>query len=290
MTHPPRRPRPVYLQKSPLKPRMKLFPFSSSSCIAFIAVALFGCSFGPPLEAAAIVAPGIDLNNPSWRTPENLKPLDADGDNIYGTAGYLLFRFASAANSTAISFDNGTNGTLNSLPAYVGVASTPGTGPDRMFGSKAAIDDPNNPGSLVATGVAYRNAGFNNLDSQAYLQVSITGDVPAGGIRLGVLTDNSGVNDPPTSVTLTQISGSGFDMQTYPGAYAGVPEPNWYFFDVLDAVSGDVFEISFGNRLSGFKPTIAGLTLDVIPEPTASALLLSGIGVFGAGRRNRRVQ
>jgi hypothetical protein len=234
-------------------------------------------------EAAIIAAPGIDVNDPSWRTPTVIKPLDVDADNVYGTDGYLLVRFNSPANSTALSTVNGTNGTLNTLPSFLTIQSVPGTGPDRMFGAKAPIDDPNNVGGAdVPTGVAYRNTGFGDNNEQAYLTLTIGSDVPGAGFRLGVLTDNSGINDPPTSVTLAQTVGSGSETQSYPSVYAGVQQPDWYFFDILGASPGDAFVLSLGNRTIGFKPTVSGLTVDVVPvvpEPALGALC--GLGVAG---------
>ena len=116
---------------------------------------------------------------------------------------------------------------------------------------------------------------------------SIGADVPAAGLRLGVLTDNSAVNDPPTSITLTQTVGSGSDTQSYVGVYAGVAQPDWYFFDILGATPGDAFVLSFGNRVVGAKPTVAGLTLDVVPEPGFAPLCaLGAMGILL--RRPRR--
>ena len=89
-------------------------------------------------EAAIIAAPGIDVNDPSWRTPTVPKPLDVDGDNVYGTDGYLLVRFNSPANSTALSTVDGTNGTLNTLPSFLSILTVPGTGPDRDVRSEGA--------------------------------------------------------------------------------------------------------------------------------------------------------
>jgi len=230
--------------------------------------------------AATISAPGIDVNNASWRTTSVSKPLDVDGDNIYGTAGYFFVRFNSPANSTAFSTVNGTNGTLNTLPAYLTVTSVATTGPDRMFGAKAPIDDPTNvAGADVATGVAYRNTGFSDTNEESYLTLTIGSGVPATGLRLGVLTDNSGVNDPPTGVRLTQSVGSGSDTKSYVSVYAGVAQPDWYFFDILGANPGDAFVLALGNRMVGFKPTVAGVTLDVVPEPGFAPLC--AVGVIG---------
>jgi hypothetical protein len=152
-----------------------------------------------------------------------------------------------------------------------------------MFGAKAPIDDPNNVGGAdVPTGVAYRNTGFGDNNEQAYLTLTIGSDVPGAGFRLGVLTDNSGINDPPTSVTLAQTVGSGSDTQSYPSVYAGVQQPDWYFFDILGASPADSFVLSFGNPTIGFKPTVSGLTVDevpVVPEPALGALC--GLGVAG---------
>jgi hypothetical protein len=254
-------------------------------------IALFTCWISArDAGAAMIAAPGIDVNDPSWRTPTVLKPLDVDGDNVYGTDGYLLVRFNSPANSTALSTVDGTNGTLNTLPSFLSILTVPGTGPDRMFGAKAPIDDPNNVGGAdVPTGVAYRNAGFSNNDSQPYLTLTIGPDVPASGFRLGVLTDNSGVNDPPTRVTLTQTVGTGSDSQSYDSVYAGVQQPDWYFFDILSAEPGDEFVLAFGNRVVGFKPTVSGLTVDVAPlVPEPGCISLCALGIIGIPWRRRR--
>ena len=262
-------------------------PFPLISLWSIFLGVLFFLAAGGGAEAATISAPGMDVNDPSWRTPGVAKALDVDGDNIYGSAGYLLVRFNSAANSTAFSTVDGTNGTLNTLPTYLTVTSVAGTGPDRMFGAKAAIDDPNNVGGAdVATGVAYRNTGFNDNNAEPYLTLTIGSGVPASGLRLGVLTDNSAANDPPTSITLTQSVGSGSNTQSYLSAYAGVQQPDWYFFDILGANAGDAFVLSFGNRALGSKPTVAGLTLDVVPEPRLAPLC--AVGLIAVLHRPRR--
>ena len=70
------------------------------------------------IQAGVLTAIGTDASDPSWRTPTVAKPLDGDGNNVYGSLGYFLPRFATtAAGTVAFSTVNGTNGTLNTLPS-----------------------------------------------------------------------------------------------------------------------------------------------------------------------------
>lgn len=252
-------------------------------------VAAFVAAGVVPVRAAVIGAPGVDANDPSWRTTTVAKPLDADHDNVYGTAGYLLFRFNSPASSSGLTFTNNSNGTLNRLPSYLAVSSVATTGASNQFGAKLAIDNPGGSGT-AASGVAYRNAGFADTNVESYLNLTFS-SIPAGGVRVGILTDVSPGNDAPTSVVLTQTSGSGTGSQSYADVIASTAtaQADWYFFDLTGVAAGDVFTVGFGNRASGSKPTVSGLTVDALPAPTPEpgALGLVAVGGIALVRRRR---
>ncbi len=244
-------------------------------------------------SAGVLTAVGTDLNDPSWRTASVPKSQDNNGDNIYGTNGYFLPRFNSAAGTVAFTNTTG-NGTINTLPAYLTLAAaTGGTGPNDAYGAKLAIDNPTATGT-AASGIAFQSA-VGPTGTNPFFTFTISTGVPAGTLRIGILSDTSAGNgNIPTSFTLAQTAGTGTGTVTLADALAptAAAQADWYFFDIANAAAGDVYTLSLGTTtaVANAKPTISGVTLDVVPEPSSWAMMLAGVvGFAGWTRRRQRM-
>ena len=247
---------------------------------------------GATANAGVLTAVGTDLNDPSWRTATVPKSQDNNGDNIYGTNGYFLPRFNSAGSTVAFTTANNTNGTINTLPSYLTVASAGGaTGPNDQYGAKLPIDNPSVAGTTAASGIAFQSA-VGPTGTNPFLTFTINTGVPTGTLRIGILSDTStGNGNIPTSFTLTQTVGTGTGNVTLTDALsptATTAQADWYFFDIANAVAGDVYTLSLGTTMAvaGAKPTLSGVTLDVVPEPSTWAML--SVGAVGLGLAARR--
>jgi len=201
-----------------------------------------------------------------------LKPLDSDGNNVYGSDGYLL--------------TGSTDLLVN--PAYATVSRASGnTYPGN--GSYTLVDNPQASGTR-RTGVWYSSSAQNSVDD--LVRIDITA---AKSFRLGILTDNADFSDiSPDQLRVRQTVGGAADSGLI-GAYL---EPNrdtdWYFFDILNAKVGDTFVISGRNVYGGSGAQgsngIGGITFDTAvatPEPGSIALLITG-GIAGASFLRRK--
>ncbi|MBI1369428.1 MAG: hypothetical protein GC162_12340 [Planctomycetes bacterium] len=148
-----------------------------------------------------------------------------------------------------------------------------------MYGAKSAIDNPAG-GADVASGIAFRNTTASSGVEFAFMKITLAANLPSG-IRLGVLTNNSGGTDIPLSIRLAQTTGTGTDSVMY--SVPNENQPDWYFFDITGGVGGDVFTLFTTSR--GGKPTIGGLTVDLIPTPAALPAGLTLLGLTSMRRR-----
>ena len=261
----------------------------------FFAVPLAGVilmSGGAAVKAGTVTAPGIGVNQTEWRTPTVVKPFDGDNNNVYGSAGYFLPRFTSdTSGAPPFTTSNGVNGTLNTLPAFfsVGVPAS-ATAANTTFGAKLPIDDPNNvAGPNVASGIAFHSGGVP-AGFGTFINFTINSGVPAGAtLRVGILSDTSGAGDVPNGFTLAQTTGTGTSSATYTGLGTD-SRADWYFFDIANPLVGDVYTLSISANAAGVQPTIGGVSLDIVPEPSTWALLFVGLGgVLGLALRQRRL-
>ncbi len=165
---------------------------------------------------------GPDLGDGAWRTASRTKPLDPDGDNVYGTAGYdVLYS---------------QNGNLQSLPTGVSVTQlAPGLYPGN--GGYTVIDNPATPGSTIISGVGY----FGGITpGAAYDFVSVSFSANAKYV-MGIYSDNTdyaGIS--PSALRVYQVSGGTADSGLI--TTAGTRNGDWYFFNI-SANAGDVFHI-----------------------------------------------
>jgi hypothetical protein len=259
-----------------------------------------------------------------WRDSGTAKAYDADGNNVYGTAGYYLFgtrfdypnRNATPGNAFVNPTDNSVYPNITATPSFV-------AGTQILVGRKAGgwnysvIDDPR-----VTNGVRDMNWGLSqtppSTNQPAYVKLGFldgddalpaTGDlasatgvgrwgfavgasVPAS-FRVGVMTDGGdNAAFAPNEVLLAQVDSvtlapiSIVSSGTVVTSRYGV---DMHFFDITGALPGDTFAFLVRNtQANNFgNAGVAGFTFDVTPEP-GSMLLLGLLGVAGLMRRRFR--
>jgi len=226
------------------------------------------CLLAPAAQAATITAAGLDTTTqPNWRTTTTIKPLDGDGDNVYGTLGYIAY-------ATSI-------GTLNGLPAYLTV--TPNGANNSFAGGYAVFDNPTlTPGASVAdinSGFAYR---LNNLaNTSLNLYDLIFGASTPTLLRIGVIQNGAG--GPIASFTLTG-GGSATQLVNKLGSDDGIIR--YAFFDVANA-AGSTLTLSGLSGLVGDNVGLSGFTVDAVAIPEPASLGLLGLGAIAMLRRRR---
>jgi hypothetical protein len=247
-------------------------------------------------HAAAVTFAGADIGTPThdvgqWRSASQAKPLDADGNNVYGSAGYALF----AATNPATSNGNNaapntfpTNGdpyteatNLISLPSWVATSAIL-TGTEAGGWNYKSVDNPvTTPGgspSLVKLGLLTDGTGN---------KWSFTvGAAPPSDFRFGVMMDGlDSPGFPASAITLTSsISGTATTLTPADGLV------DFYFFDVKGAVTGETFTLSGLQGVNG-TAGIDGVSFDVFPVPEPSSLVaclsIGALVVFRVRRRKR---
>ncbi len=267
----------------------------------------------PSAQAAAITYVNQDFNNDrvrGWRTIGSgggPKTLDLDGDDIYGTAGYLMFAtLAQPQTGFTNVFPNPNNlytldttatggggagnrlTSLNSLPAGVSIANgwlAPNEGLSADF--YPLIDNPLG-GDDVRVGFARRNTNNapNGINGE-FFDITLGADTPGVGnpdavLRLGVYLHNDTNAGVADFVRLQQdgVTNTGFNEN-----FAGDFGSTIMFYDITNYQAGDVISVYVQGRDTSNLVAVSGLTFDVlIPEPASLALLAAG-GLVVLGRR-----
>jgi hypothetical protein len=243
-------------------PKFSLTSFPALASLSVLVLAV-------QTHAATILYVGSDLaTSGSWRTAAVTKTLDADGNNVYGSDGYLL---------------TGSSDLLSN-PSYASVSRLSTS----TFPGNAAYTTVDNPtgGVALRTGVWYSSGSVTDQQQDLAL-ITMTA---AGSFRVGILTDNADFADiSPDNLRIYQVTGGTADS----GLIASYLEPNrdtdWYFFDIIGASAGDKFAIAGTNaRLgSGAQDSngIGGITFDSVPEPSVTMYEAFGILVLLSRRR-----
>lgn len=200
-----------------------------------------------------------------WRTATTPKPLDIDGDNIFGSFGAVHWTVAG----------------LNEFPA---ASASPGWhyAGETTFGQYrnpdyAIIDNPVTPGTDITAGI-----GAVQFPGTFTFEMTGTPETYAGRtLRIGIMADILGPGewaaDSGKSYSLSQISGGTSDSGpiTLRAGAPGNGQPELYFFDITGVNPGDVFRITAFPNLVGFPGYIGPVTWDLsspIPEPSTSFL------------------
>ncbi|MCU0792662.1 MAG: hypothetical protein MUE42_07390 [Opitutaceae bacterium] len=227
------------------------------SCIP-AAFALLGA------EAAQIAASGADTTTTrdAWRTASVAKPLDVDGDNVYGTDGYLMFQTGYSGDKHVVK-PNVFADASDALPRYVTVLPA---GATASLGSAkfAMIDDPTEPGSDLLSGVALVSGVAPGAEVSIFKLV--LKNQPAQGVRVGVMVNNA-VDRNPGAVRLA-LDGDATVTATHHTAQSARNQACYFFFDVT-GLSGTstltlyVTEDTTDNNKSG-EVRIGGLTFDTL--------------------------
>lgn len=234
-----------------------------------------------------------DLHTTTWRNTGYVKPLDADHDNVFGTAGYVMYAVdpltgnqGDGSNPSAGDFVNplyfstvrtagGTRTvqTYKSIPEYFTLTNQ--YQHTVSFGmGYPTIDDPTGASAGVEAGFAGRAVALGTETSM--MQFTINAGFPAEGVRIGVLLDHAGPNST-ASMRLTPNGASGTQVITQ----GETSLMGFYFFDVTNAVPGDKLNLFLTPRLGDISnfALYRGVTIDALPVPEPSVLWFFAIAL-----------
>ena len=219
----------------------------------------------------------ITVNN--WRTAATAKPMDIDGNNIYGSHGAVHWtvvganEFPAGSASPGWSYQGEVTFGQFSSPAY------------------AQIDNLLNPATDSGAGIG----AVGNPGSFTFEMTGVTATYAGNVVRVGVMADvlssaEWAADFGKTFRVLQTVGGSG-DSGTISlrGGGAGNGQPEMYFFDITGVNPGDRFQIIAGNGPGqpGYIGSVSWDVAPVIPEPSGVSLAGLAAGAF-LHRRNRR--
>jgi hypothetical protein len=215
---------------------------------------------------------GADIaTNGAWRTNSVVKPLDPDGNNIYGTDGWQAGSWAAGA----------------SLPAYATVAvNAPNSFDAANLGGVTylSLDNPVAAG-VLETGVHYYgNAVTGN--EQDFYTITLTG---AADFRIGIITDHTDLAAiSPSQLRVRQTAGGSANS----GLIATIDrdlDGDYYFFDITGGQAGDTFVVSGvvstfpdGTPPGAQSNGLGGITFDTI-TPSQAVIRYAGADIDTQG-------
>ncbi|WP_231956349.1 PEP-CTERM sorting domain-containing protein [Posidoniimonas polymericola] len=259
---------------------------------------------GGPADVNAYVVAG-------WRANDVAKPLDVDGDNVYGSAGYAMFgtRFdypnanLQGGNAFVNPTDNSVFPNLVDLPSWVSGSQIHAS---RKAGgwAYALIDDPQltngvrayswglsqTPASTfqppyVKLGVLDGNSTSTGADPTVApaerWSFTVGANAPAS-FRVGVMTDGlDSTNWAPSEVIMQQVNGT---ATATTGTVAKNRFVDMHLFDVTGAQAGDEF-VFLAYNPGGGSAGVSGFSFDYVPEPASLALSAAAAGLAVLRRR-----
>ena len=254
-----------------MKSRLLNLTSSRAGIRVCLATTGLGLLFTFNTQGASVTYAGADLNTRgAWRTPSVAKPLDGDGNNIYGTDGYVM--------------TTSPGGDLVQYPTYATVtrlATYTYYGGDQTTPHYLLLDNPS--GGSMNAGL-WMSTGTIDLQEQDMAEIAVTA---GSSFRVGVLVDQCDFVDlSPKNLRLRQTQGGTADS----GLIDSYLEPNldgdWYFFDVRGAQAGDKFVLSATNLRAGgpFQDGngIGGLTFDTAVSGSVLELqMYAGLKITG---------
>ncbi len=254
--------------------------------IGFVAVAGVVLALGVSANAATITDAGSHLDIGEYiRTTTVAKPLDPDGDNVFGTDGWIFFGVQEDETDMSYKYNQQPN-TRESTPSYLTIGTSLST--VQAPTNSTIIDSPDlTPGPDVEndrSGVGMKYGFKSEVD---LVTLTIGSGFPAAGVRVGIFTDNIGNKGDADDITyykMRQTVGGSSSVQVAT-AFDKDNGNDFYFVDITGAAETDEFVISALSP-DTYGPYIGGVTLDTIPEPATLALL--GLGGLGLLLRRRR--
>jgi hypothetical protein len=192
-----------------------------------------------------------------WRYIYYGKPLDLDGDNIFGTEGYDMVNRAPV------------------LPNYVESATIlSSTYPGNGFYYQ--IDDPTNDPEWFITGTMNPFPGLG-LSADIF-QFTLNTNAVGRKIRVELMVDNLDIAAyNAASLTLVQTSGAGATNGPIDttSALFNDRNPDCVFFDLTSASAGDTFIVRGTSGING-AATLGGVAFDSIVLSLSSSSQLEG--------------
>lgn len=256
-----------------------------------------------------------------WRSDINAKPLDVDGNNVYGTDGYALFatQFAwpnPGCCGGVVPTDSATYPNLIELPSYVADSQFLVTNKiggwnyaliddprlvngyrDYNWGDSLSppVDPPHSQSPYVKMGNIEGNDIFGNdtktgPNGAGRWSFTLGNQVP-NTIRVGVMSDGYDATTwTATEVLLAQIDDQGDILNIVgSGELTLNRHVDMHLFDIVGGQPGETYAIFAKGQSTGEgRGAIAGVSFDsVVPEPTGLVLLLAGFsGLVALPKRN----
>jgi len=190
---------------------------------------------------------GDQLDLLSWRDKNVAKHLDADGDNVLGSAGYILF------GERILNLQGLQKMTASTLPPFI---SSFATGTLYTDFHNAGLFLPEARPAIHLTGLIQTTG-----DSAKNGLVSfVIGENPPAVFRLGIMLDNAGSYDKVGK--LLWLTNRGNERSAKISLAGSNKIPDWYFFDCRNTKRGDTLTIHGACEKDAGIFSIGGATFD----------------------------
>ena len=244
---------------------------------AILASAIALAVTAPATAVTSITYSGELRDLTQWRTASVAKAgHDLGNNNVLGNAGWYI-----PGNQQTIS-----------QPAFI-ASFAPSNRVYPGNGSYIRIDNPvTTPGASPST---LLTGTFNPFPGGNVVNPTFGFTVGTGApslIRVGVMTDNldnSVFNPSGLRLTSGTVSSAFINLSA---AVYNNRSPDWQFFDIVGAQTGDVFSLNVTGGIRGCACVGAvsfdgGVAVNAIPEPASWAMMVVGFGLVGLGVRRR---
>jgi hypothetical protein len=234
-----------------------------------------GCAAVAPGAFAALTINYVgSASLADYRTTSVPKPLDADGDNVFGSTGCVFYATDVNGNSSAgrvaaadpFEYESGTITTRGFVPEWLSLFNNGQNNIAASYASYPLIDDLSAPPGPsvpdVQLGLALRLPNPFGTEG-SMVDIRFGEGTPAGGVRLGVVCFAT-TGDAVDVIRLTSNAGENSFATRAGGAPVII-----YFFDISAIESGESVTLHLTkNPGTGGNANVAyvGLTFDVLPS------------------------
>ena len=191
---------------------------------------------------------GDQLDLLAWRDKNVGKRLDADGDNVLGSAGYVLFGEKIYIHMKGFEKDS-----ISPLPSFIDSLATVAVSSGFR---NAALFFPERRSDIHITGIIQTGGD----SSKKGLVSFVIGEKAPSSFRLGIMLDNSESFNKVGK--LLWVTKSGNETSGKVSLAASNRIPDWYFFDLKNIKKGDKITICGATEKSTDIFSIGGLTFD----------------------------